>query len=169
MAENSDIILLLLLLLQYWFFVNWQVLALLDIVYLASAAFTQPYKTLKSLQSASSKAANSSALMSIMPYVEIAGNVLMSLSRTAIVWVIVLVTLDRYMAVCRPLLAVEVRTKRRAQRAVIGVVIAAVLYNVPRLFEWEVHRHFYNDVFHSVGMKRLHRQLQTHEGGEHFQ
>jgi hypothetical protein len=120
------------------------VLAVLDIVYLVSAVFTHPYQTLVELttlrSAAGSSAIGSTIFLLLLPYVELAAKVLRSASKTALVWVVVLVTVDRYMAVCKPLLAVEVRTLRHARRAVAAVVVAAIIYNVPRLFEYKVNR-----------------------------
>lgn len=119
-----------------------QVLAVLDIIYLAAALLTQPYRTLSELTSmqatASTSPVSSVIVELVMPYVELAARIVRSVSQTAIVWVVVLVTLDRYMAICRPLLAVEVRTLRHAQRAVVAVAIAAIIYNIPLVFETKV-------------------------------
>lgn len=117
-------------------------MAVLDILYLVAALMSQPYRTLSELtylQAAASKNQVSTVLVDlVMPYVELVARIIRSASQTAIVWVVVLVTLDRYVAVCRPLLAVEVRTVRHAQRAVVGVVIAAIVYNIPLIFEKKV-------------------------------
>jgi len=43
-----------------------------------------------------------------------------------------------YLAVCRPLVAAGLRTLRCVQRAVIVVLIAALLYNIPVFFENKV-------------------------------
>lgn len=123
-------------------FYYWQVLAMLDIIYLSSALITHSYQTLLELTTletvASTSPFGSFIVQLVLPYVETAAKFVRSLSRTAIVWVVVLVTVDRYMAVCRPLLAVEVRTLRRTQIAVAVVLIAALHYNIPRMFEISV-------------------------------
>jgi len=115
---------------------------MLDIMYLSSALITHSYQTLLELttlrSAASSTVVSSFIVQLVQPYVETAAKMVRSLSRTAIVWVVVLVTVDRYMAVCRPLLAVEMRTLRHTQRAVTVVVIAALVYNIPRMFEISV-------------------------------
>jgi hypothetical protein len=46
----------------------------------------------------------------------------------------VVVTVDRYVAVCRPLKA-HLRTLSRAKSVVIAVVILSILYNMPSFFE----------------------------------
>jgi len=50
------------------------------------------------------------------------------------IWVVVLVTVDRYIAICMPLRS-KIRTIPRARAAVAAVLISAVVYNIPRFFE----------------------------------
>ena len=53
-------------------------------------------------------------------------------------WLNVLLTVDRYIAVCRPLHAHRLCTVRRTA-AIIGAILAVVVvFNVPRYFEYEV-------------------------------
>jgi len=73
-----------------------------------------------------------------MLYVELAARGLASVSQTAIVWVVVVVTFDRYLAVCRPLVGAGLRTLRCVRRTVVVVIVAALLYNVPIFFENKV-------------------------------
>jgi len=73
-----------------------------------------------------------------MLYVELAARGLASVSQTAIVWVVVIVTIDRYLAVCRPLVAVGLRTLRRVRRTIVVIIVAALLYNIPVFFENKV-------------------------------
>jgi len=70
-----------------------------------------------------------------MLYVELAARGLASVSQTAIVWVVVMVTIDRYLAICRPLVGVGLRTLRCVRRTVVVVVVVAMLYNIPVFFE----------------------------------
>ncbi|XP_023932638.1 probable G-protein coupled receptor B0563.6 [Lingula anatina] len=65
---------------------------------------------------------------------------LMYISQQASIWLIVLVTADRYMMVCRPWKAGSRRINGlgKAKRNVLIVLIATVLYNVPRFFEMEL-------------------------------
>ena len=53
------------------------------------------------------------------------------------VWVVVLVTVDRYIAICHPLRG-KVRTLALARRAVALVVLISVIYNIPLLLEREI-------------------------------
>ncbi len=60
-----------------------------------------------------------------------------SIAQTITVWTVLLVTLDRYIAICMPL-KVHLRSLERAKLAVIIVVLSAIVYNIPRFFEREV-------------------------------
>ena len=62
---------------------------------------------------------------------------------TMSVWMILLVTIDRYIAVCHPLKN-HLRTLARARKAVAGVVLGAFLYNIPILIVKKVERYDYN-------------------------
>jgi len=73
-----------------------------------------------------------------MLYVELAARGVASISQTAIVWVVVMVTIDRYLAVCRPMVGAGLRTLRCVRRTVFVVVVAALLYNIPIFFENKV-------------------------------
>ena len=54
------------------------------------------------------------------------------------VWLTVLVSAERYVAICRPLHAATVCTVSRVRLAVLSIVVASILFNVPRYFEFEV-------------------------------
>jgi len=60
-----------------------------------------------------------------------------SIGQTVTIWTVLLVTVDRYMAVCRPF-DTRMRTVDRATKLFVGVVVAAIVYNIPRFFEREV-------------------------------
>ena len=61
---------------------------------------------------------------------------LVTFSLTASVWSVVVVTAERYIAVTRPLRAVEYLTMFKARRAVVGVWIGSLLFGAPRLLEF---------------------------------
>ena len=50
-------------------------------------------------------------------------------------WLTVLLTVDRYIVVCRPLHANTICTTRRAIRDIIIVTLCAVIFSIPRFFE----------------------------------
>ena len=58
-----------------------------------------------------------------------------SIAQTATVWLVVVVTSDRYVAICRPLHAPQYSTMSRMRKAVIGVMVLSIIYNLPRFFE----------------------------------
>ena len=122
-----------------------QVLAILDIIYLAACVY-KPYKVLRDMASPPQPRVSHSGptgghqitFAHAMLYVELAARSLASVSQTAIVWVVVIVTIDRYLAVCRPLVAAGLRTLRCVRRTVVVVVVTALLYNIPIFFENKV-------------------------------
>jgi hypothetical protein len=68
-----------------------------------------------------------------------------SIAQTLTVWIVLLVAVDRYFAVCKPWLAADVITRRRHVRAAVcAVVIAAIIYNIPRFFERQVRHIIHN-------------------------
>lgn len=112
---------------------NWllQALAVLDTLYLVTCIFIQPLKTICRLTNWLPD------LKDAFPYLEGYFWSAASITQTATIWMLVLVTSDRFAAVCRPL-KTDLRSLRRARVAVGVVVIAAVLYNLPLFFEREV-------------------------------
>ena len=52
----------------------------------------------------------------------------------------VLVTVNRFIAVCRPFDATDIyQVKKQARRHVLLVIIFSVLFNASRFFEYEIH------------------------------
>lgn len=109
-----------------------QALAVADNGYLVFSLFTQ---TLKSAVECSS---NGLGLGDHFPYWEIYLWPLASMAQTITVWFTVLVTVDRYIAICRPFESMRHHVNVRAKRAVYFIVCFAVIYNLPRFFEREV-------------------------------
>lgn len=60
-----------------------------------------------------------------------------SIVHTMTVWTVLLVTVDRYIAVCRPFDS-KLRSAQRVKSMFLVVCILAVIYNVPQFFEREV-------------------------------
>jgi len=54
------------------------------------------------------------------------------------VWLTVLVSGERYVAICRPLHAATVCTVSRVRLAVLLIIVVSILFNVPRYFEVQV-------------------------------
>jgi len=77
------------------------------------------------------------ALRPYFPYAERYLWPVASIGQTVTIWTVLLVTVDRYMAVCRPF-DTRLRTVDRAKKLFVCVVIAAVVYNIPPFFERQV-------------------------------
>jgi len=60
-----------------------------------------------------------------------------SIAQTVTIWTVLLVTVDRYMAVCRPF-DTRMRSVNCAKKFFVGVVVAAIVYNIPRFLEHQV-------------------------------
>lgn len=117
---------------------NWllQTLAVVDIVYLVACVLIQPVKAIHDLcpdtgwRRGSAWSAFHVTYTHLEPYIW----PLASIAQTVTVWVVVLVTVDRYIAICMPLRS-KIRTLPRAHASVAVVIVAAILYNIPRFFE----------------------------------
>ncbi|CAD5113237.1 unnamed protein product [Dimorphilus gyrociliatus] len=60
-----------------------------------------------------------------------------SCSQTAANWLILLITIDRYIAICHPFHPYKLTNSSRARLCAFVVICLAVLYNSPRLFEYD--------------------------------
>ena len=54
------------------------------------------------------------------------------------VWLVVLVTLDRYLAICHPFDRMRSFIDRNAKKGVVVIPIIAIIYNIPRFLERKV-------------------------------
>ncbi len=71
-------------------------------------------------------------------YVLLWGNSVASMAQTATIWMTVLLAINRYIAICRPLHAAHLCTLGKA-RLQVGLVMAfSVFFNIPRLFQEQV-------------------------------
>lgn len=111
---------------------NWllQTLAVVDTLYLIACIFIQPLKTINEVEWWP-------RLSTVFPYIDSYVRPWASIAQTITVWTVVVLTVDRYVAVCRPYSA-HLRTIRRAQIVMAGVLIGAVVYNIPMFLEREV-------------------------------
>ena len=84
---------------------NWllQALAVVDTVYLLASALIQPLKTVNDVGDPAGDGGARAVLRRVFPYVEPHAWALASTAQTATVWLVLLVTVDRYVAVCQPL------------------------------------------------------------------
>ncbi|KAK7114929.1 FMRFamide receptor-like [Littorina saxatilis] len=69
-------------------------------------------------------------------------------------------TVERFVAVCRPLHAANTCTKSRAKKAILVIFLWSLLYNIPRYFHYEVHKVWSNDT------GRYDNVMQTTDFGE---
>ena len=113
---------------------NWllRTLAGVDTFYLIACLFVQTFNTVYDLTDWFPD-----ALRPYFPYAERYMWPVTSICQTVTIWTVLLVTVDRYMAVCRPF-DTRMRTVDRATKLFVGVVVAAILYNIPRFFERKV-------------------------------
>ena len=112
---------------------NWllQTLAVADTLYLCASVFIQTLNTIR---------ADTNwwpDLQRAFPYLEPYIWPFASIAQTITVWLVMLVTVDRYIAICLPL-RTNIRTLQRTKLAVAIVILAAILYNVPRFLEREI-------------------------------
>ena len=118
---------------------NWllQTLAVVDILYLIACLFIQPLKAIHDLYGHrvdSSNIGMFDVFHVVFTRLEPHMWHMASIAQTVTVWVVVLVTVDRYIAICMPLRS-KIRTLPRARSAVAIVIISAILYNIPVYFE----------------------------------
>ena len=62
----------------------------------------------------------------------------MLLAKTASIWVVVLIAINRYIIVCRPLMAPRWCTLSKVTIQLAIVLVAAVLYNIPKFVQYYV-------------------------------
>ncbi len=109
-----------------------QMLALADALYLTTCLF---FQTLKTITVFTDWVAT---LQDYWPWMEPYVMPCASIAQTAGVWLVLAVTADRYIAICRPLHAPQYSTISRVRKIVLVIWIVAILYNIPRFFEREV-------------------------------
>lgn len=83
-------------------------------------------------------------LMLVYPWMEVYIWPLASVAQTTTVWLVVVITVERYFAICRPFSSICNRTPGE-MKFVTGVVfVAAAVYNIPRFFERQAPEKYYN-------------------------
>lgn len=109
---------------------NWllQTLAVVDSFFLAFSLLIQPVKTVHDVTDWWPD------LRKAFPYIEPHLWALASIAQTMAVWLVMLITIDRYVAVCKPW-HTKWRALRRVKLTVFVMFLLAVLYNVPRFLE----------------------------------
>jgi len=107
-----------------------QMLAVADAVYLVSCLFVSTLNTAVQLTDWLPVAVQRG-----WPYIAVYLHPIAFITLTASVWMVVLLTADRYIAICRPLHAAQYSTLPRLRRAVTVLWLLAVTYNLPLFFE----------------------------------
>ena len=107
-----------------------QMLALTDITFLTTCIF---FQTLDTFYECTTLFPSLKVYLPfVMPYVWPVG----SIAQTASVWIVVIVSADRYVAICKPLQAPQYCTTSLMRRAIVLVCVLSVLFNLPRFFEY---------------------------------
>ena len=112
---------------------NWllQTLAFADTLYLLACVFIQTVKGINDLTDWIP------SLDIAMPFMEPYVWAFASIAQTITVWLVMLVTTDRYIAICKPL-KTQLRDIQRAKLAVTVTIILAIIYNIPRFLERKI-------------------------------
>ena len=66
-----------------------------------------------------------------LPYLRTFGDQLLEVAQTAVIWMTVLLAVNRYIAVCHPLHAPRFCTKYKASIQVTIVIVSSVIFNIP--------------------------------------
>ena len=110
-------------------------LAIVDVFYLITCVLIQPLRTLHHHTDWLPKTV-ARVYARLEPYIW----PLASIAHTITVWTVVLVTADRYAAVRWPCNK-RLRSRLRARRSVLAVVVGAFIYNLPMFFEMKTVTH----------------------------
>ena len=104
-------------------------LALADNAYLMSCLLLQ---TLKAISECTNWIPS---LESSYPYAEPYIWPFASITQTTAVWVVVLVTADRYLAICKPFEKAKYLSSQKTRIVIFLIPLLATIYNIPRFFE----------------------------------
>ena len=111
-----------------------QMLALSDTAFLVTCLFYQSLNTIAKTTDWLPNDARRHWPYYIEPYIWPVA----SIAQTCTVWLVVVVTADRYVAICKPLQSPQYSTMSRVRAMVGAVWVFAVLYNLPRFFERDI-------------------------------
>ena len=56
------------------------------------------------------------------------------MAQTAAIWLVLAVTMDRYIAICYPFKALKWCTSKNAKKAIAGIFVTSIIFNIPRFF-----------------------------------
>ena len=77
-------------------------------------------------------------IVHLLPFIGSYGFPIAMMAETCTIWLTILVTVNRYISVCRPYEASQLCSKPYARKHVSAVVLLAILYNIPRFFDFTV-------------------------------
>lgn len=80
---------------------------------------------------------NSVNLLLVIRYLIVTLYPVALIAQTASVWTMIVITLERYLAVCWPLRAIYLCDRRHANIALVCIIIFSVCYNIVRFWEYE--------------------------------
>ena len=83
---------------------------------------------------------------------------MLMMTQMSTVWLTVLVSLERYVAICHPLRAASICTMSKVRKSVISIFVVSILYNIPRYLEYEVADRSYMDKTY-IGHHKVYRYL----------
>lgn len=105
-------------------------LAVIDNVFLATAAFVQMYPAMVV------HLGRTAHLVPIYKYIQTLAWPFAHMVQLGTVWTMVLVAANRYVAVCRPLHAARLCSKRNVKRQILAMVVCIFVFNIPRFVEY---------------------------------
>ena len=87
--------------------------------------------------------------------VELYGWALASMAHTINIYITVLVTIHRFIIVCcSPHIAARISTRKQVGRQLAIIIICSIIYNIPRLFEYE-YIHTTSDIVRPMNMHNI--------------
>ena len=109
-------------------------LAVSDSLFLATASFVQMYPAMSMYFNLTEQ------LRPIYPKLQMYAWPIAHIVQMGTVYMMVLVAANRYIAVCKPLHAPRLCTKRQVQTQLIIMTAGIIIYNIPRFFEYKYQR-----------------------------
>lgn len=84
------------------------------------------------------------ALMLVYPSIQLYVYALASTAQTAAVWLVVVITVERFFAICRPFSVLSNRTTSEVKVVVLLTFVVAFVYSSPRFFEIDAPQCYWN-------------------------
>ena len=82
----------------------------------------------------------SPVILNILPYLRLCFDNLLSISLMVNIWTTVVVGMNRYIALCRPLEATRLCTTSHARGHMACIVFISIVYQLPRFFDYTIKR-----------------------------